>query len=184
MKRALEEGLVLVAGAGLGLAAMYLFDPKNGSHRRTAISDATRNTVGGIGHSLSNVGDAIAHRAGHAFASAHDAAASAAQSLTDKAHDMLPEHSSSSSMSAKITAAAGGGVALFTIGAGLAYLFDPARGRARRAYLHDHVHSLLHSGNKWAHRKSRHLSNKAEGLYAKTRARLKPRSADQPVNAT
>jgi hypothetical protein len=186
MKRALEEGLVLVAGAGLGLAAMYLLDPESGSHRRGAISHATRTTIGGIGHSLSHVGNAISHGAGNALTSAHDAAASAAQSLTDTAHDLLPPHSQSScAMSAKIAATAGGGVALFAIGAGLAYLFDPDRGRMRRAYLHDQVYSFVNRGENWMGKKQRHLRNRAQGVYAKARrSAMGANESDQPAVIT
>ena len=168
MKRALEEGLVLIAGAGLGLAAMYLLDSSSGSHRRAAISKATRHTLGGIGHSLSNVSDAVMHRA-----------TSAAESVRDTAHDLMPRQQSHCSTSSKIAAAAGGGVALFTIGAGFAYLLDPDRGRSRRAYLHDQIYSLIHRGGSWMEKKRRHLRNRAYGMYAQ--ARTAASQADQPA---
>jgi gas vesicle protein len=176
MKRALEEGLVLVAGAGLGLAAMYLLDPTNGSNRRSAIGKAAHGAIDGIHQSLSHAHDAIAKTA-----------TSAAQAAVDQAHEMLPPHSAHTpaANASMIAAAAGGGAALFVIGAGMAFLFDPDRGRARRAYLHDQIHSLMHRSGDWMQSKSRHVRNRAYGAVAQARrAARSVGQPDQPAGAT
>jgi len=172
MKRAIEEGLALAAAAGLGLAAMYLFDPDQGKNRRQTIRSAAHRTIQSAEESIGELRDRITK---------HGKAA--AESVSDKVTEMLP-HQSSCAASSKIAAAAGTGVALFSIGAGLAYLFDPDRGRSRRAYLRDHAHSLFNSGNRWAKGKGHHLTNKARGIYAQTQAKLHPEKTAKPAAAT
>jgi hypothetical protein len=174
MKRAVEEGLVLLAGAGLGLAAMYLLDPETGSHRRDAIRSAAKHTLSGVGESISGFGESIARHGNDAIAAAHDAA----ESAVDRAKEMLPHHEEHSIGASKIALAGGGGVALFMVGAGLAYLFDPDRGRRRRAYLRDHLNSTIHHGTRWAGKKRRHLTNRARGVYAEARSTLRPVPAE------
>ena len=56
-----------------------------------------------------------------------------------------------------------GGVALVAIGAGCAYLFDPDRGRARRAYLVDKSSSMMHEAGQFMRRTGKHMSNKMYG---------------------
>ncbi|HEV2763872.1 MAG TPA: hypothetical protein VGV38_12900 [Pyrinomonadaceae bacterium] len=53
-----------------------------------------------------------------------------------------------------------------TLGAGLMYLFDPERGRRRRALLRDKCVSLSNQTGDTLGRTARHLSNRAQGVAA------------------
>jgi hypothetical protein len=57
-------------------------------------------------------------------------------------------------------------------GAGLAYLFDPERGRTRRAHLRDKAVSLSNSTQRDLAGQLRHWSNRARGKAAEARNRL------------
>jgi hypothetical protein len=54
-------------------------------------------------------------------------------------------------------------VALLALGAGLAYLFDPDRGRARRAYLMDKTAAVARDAGQVMRKTGKHLSNKMYG---------------------
>lgn len=58
-----------------------------------------------------------------------------------------------------------GGIGL---GAGLMYILDPDRGRARRATARDKVRSAVNRTGRAVGRSSRDLSNRARGLVAET----------------
>jgi len=62
------------------------------------------------------------------------------------------------------------GVAL---GAVLMYLFDPERGRARRTTLRDRAAHGSHVGRHWARRQAVAMVNRARGLLAETRGKLR-----------
>jgi osmotically-inducible protein OsmY len=47
MKRLMEDSLSLLVGAGLGLGAMYLFDPKQGPKRRRYLRQSAEQALGG-----------------------------------------------------------------------------------------------------------------------------------------
>jgi hypothetical protein len=42
MKRVIEDSLSLIAGAGVGMAIMYLLDPESGQSRRRMIAKTAR----------------------------------------------------------------------------------------------------------------------------------------------
>lgn len=56
-----------------------------------------------------------------------------------------------------------GGTALLALGAGLAYLFDPTQGHARRTYLVDKTTSMCNEVGSFMRRTGKHFSNKAYG---------------------
>lgn len=56
------------------------------------------------------------------------------------------------------------------VGAGLMYVFDPDRGRRRRAQMRDAVVHLAHVTDKAIGKTSRDLSNRMDGLMAETRS--------------
>jgi hypothetical protein len=58
------------------------------------------------------------------------------------------------------------------VGAGLMYLFDPERGRRRRATLRDQAVHLTHVAADTVGDRSRHLRNRGVGLLAETRSQL------------
>jgi osmotically-inducible protein OsmY len=59
------------------------------------------------------------------------------------------------------------------IGAGLMYVFDPDRGKRRRALMRDKVEATSHRVVEKAGKLKRDLQNRAEGLVAETKAILK-----------
>src|SRR4051812_16537176 len=98
MKRAFEDGLSLLAGAGIGMALMYLMDPDSGQRRRArmarAASDALEHggeylgaATAGIGSTASNFAD----RARDRFSDASDSVADTAASVR-KRFSRTPAH--------------------------------------------------------------------------------------------
>lgn len=70
------------------------------------------------------------------------------------------------------------------VGAAIMYLLDPDRGRRRRALLRDQVvhgtNELEEAGHMLGSR-ARHLRNRARGVMAETRARMRHEEVDDPV---
>ncbi|GAA3222372.1 SRPBCC family protein [Nonomuraea helvata] len=73
---------------------------------------------------------------------------------------------------------AGAGAA---VGAAVEYLFDPDRGRSRRAKVRDQASHATHELTYGVGRLSRDLRNRSRGLAAGTRFRLAGRSADDRI---
>jgi hypothetical protein len=63
-----------------------------------------------------------------------------------------------------------GGMGLVALGAGVAFLFDPARGRGRRAYLRDQFFALTNDVGDFMFKMGRHFSNQVQGSVAETRS--------------
>jgi len=63
----------------------------------------------------------------------------------------------------------GGAIGLIALGAGMAYLFDPQQGRARRAYVREQLFSFANDTSEFMRRTSRHLSNRIQGSIAEGR---------------
>jgi gas vesicle protein len=83
-----------------------------------------------------------------------------------QARKTIKRNASSSNTSDYIAPAVGytaGGIALLALGAGMAYLFDPDRGRARRAYLMDKTTSIARDAGGVMRKTGKHLSNKMYG---------------------
>lgn len=58
------------------------------------------------------------------------------------------------------------------LGAGAMYVFDPVRGRGRRALARDRVHRLGHEARDAAEVVARDAANRARGLWAETRSAM------------
>lgn len=67
------------------------------------------------------------------------------------------------------------------IGAGLMYLLDPDRGRRRRAMVRDQVVSSWHDLDDAVDTASRDLKNRARGVIAETRSRIRGEEVDDQV---
>jgi hypothetical protein len=85
MKRAVEDGLSLLVGAGLGVGLMYLLDPDNGRRRRARISraagDALEQTGGYLGAATAGIGSVASSLSGRVS----DRFSGATESLADTA---------------------------------------------------------------------------------------------------
>ena len=100
----------------------------------------------------SDFGDAASATAGHAsdsLGSFGKYAGSIGAVLAGRARHMMPGNLKSLRSGGRsewsggaVAGYAGGGLGLVVLGAGLAFLLDPARGRGRRAYLLDKVSSV------------------------------------------
>jgi uncharacterized membrane protein len=69
------------------------------------------------------------------------------------------------------------------VGAGLMYMFDPDRGRRRRAMARDAAHHLANVADDAVGKTSRDLSNRAQGLVAELNSLFKREEADDEVVA-
>lgn len=77
------------------------------------------------------------------------------------------------------------GAACLGVGAGIMYLFDPNRGRSRRAKLSDKAASLYNESGYYASKVQRDLRNRATGVVASAKAKLthEDEVADQKLEA-
>ena len=69
------------------------------------------------------------------------------------------------------------------LGAGLMYIFDPDRGRRRRATARDAAHHIANAFDDAVGKTSRDLSNRAEGLVAELNSIFRCEEADDDVVA-
>jgi osmotically-inducible protein OsmY len=67
------------------------------------------------------------------------------------------------------------------IGAGIMYLFDPDRGRARRARLQDQAGSLWRHAGQKAEKVAQDVANRCEGLAAVTKRAFDHAPVDPPI---
>jgi hypothetical protein len=86
MKRAVEDGLALLAGAGVGMAVMYLMDPDMGRRRRARISRATADALEQSGEYLGAATGVIGSGASSLTGRIGDRFSHATDSLSDTAH--------------------------------------------------------------------------------------------------
>jgi CBS domain-containing protein/osmotically-inducible protein OsmY len=77
------------------------------------------------------------------------------------------------------------GAGFLTVGAGMMYMLDPARGRARRAKLRDKATSLYTDSAYYAGKVQRDLQNRATGAVASAKSKLKHEEdlSDQKLEA-
>jgi gas vesicle protein len=221
MKRVLEDSLSLIAGAGVGMALMYLLDPESGQQRRKKIGSSARQTYESAAEALINAADSARDAASSSSSrlsdysdsardrgrralsrlsamtsNFSDAASGTAESASDtasswgdylgsygsrlgnRARHMLPSNFSSfgrRQRSSEWTAGpiagySAGGLGLVAFGAGLAFLFDPTRGRARRGYLRDQIVSLTNDAANFMTKMGRDVSNRMQGTVAESSA--------------
>lgn len=61
-----------------------------------------------------------------------------------------------------------------SVGAGVMYLYDPNRGRARRRKLIDETSGILHRDEHWFRKHGKDLMNRIQGAVSQTSAALRP----------
>lgn len=199
MNRKTEDGLALLAGAAIGTVAMFLLDPQCGARRRRQLSavtrealDATGETVGPIVGSVatgaSRFGRSVADTIGDYGSRLSDYGSRGAERGSQYLHDTgesISEGSSSLWHRGKrfvglekdrefpTVPAALGGVGVLALGALGMWLFDRDRGRYRRHQMFDRTFSFLRGAGDLARKTGKHISNRAYGAYAQTRASVR-----------
>jgi hypothetical protein len=115
-------------------------------------------------------------RTSDAFGSAAESTSDTASSWLDTAKSYLPElphvhvHRASQHRSTIGAGAAGAGAAgALLLGLGAMWLFDPERGRSRRAWIGQKTNRLLNETGTFMRATGRHLANKGKGYYHESR---------------
>jgi hypothetical protein len=175
-------------------------------HALSNTGEMLGSTLHGASHSAGTVAKKISgyaqHLAEHLSDTAHEAAengekaahgfVSQARQKVHEAHQELADRASALwsrakrsggmereshpvAMATGITAAT---VGVLGLGAGLMYVLDPSRGRARRAWMRDKIVSVTRQTGREARRYGRHLSNRMTG-YAHRAQRANPWQDEQ-----
>jgi gas vesicle protein len=109
-----------------------------------------------------------------------DAASNAASSASDTAHSWLESARSFLPRSVKLEkhsdyamnpgAVSATALSTLVVGAGAMWMFDPVRGRARRAWIGQKLTRAVNEVGRFASSTGRHLRNKMKGTYYETRS--------------
>jgi hypothetical protein len=115
-------------------------------------------------------------RTSDAFGSAAESTSDTASSWLDTAKSYLPElphvhvHRASQHRTRVGAGTAGAGAAsALLLGLGAMWLFDPDRGRGRRAWIGQKTNRLINETGTFMRATGRHLSNKSKGYYHQSR---------------
>jgi len=189
--------LSVASGIGIGAGVMYLLDPKSGEERREYLaekaSDFAHDAWDTVSEHAADASSTIAatapkilnkvRNAGDTAEDARRAAGSATSGFLSSAGSYLPDFSDVrgkvSSMipfqrrrsnAAPIAAATGASLAALAIGASAMWLFDPDRGRGRRAWIGQKFSRAANETGQFMRATGRHLANKSKGAYYETRS--------------
>ncbi len=188
LERARELGYDLAdrsRGAAAGLAAGASGLASGASERFEDLRDSgAARSVSGLGHRVSDLASSLWERARHLGSSAGSgvsgaasgisgAASSAAESFRGASHStrhalarsLDPEHFD---RGGSATGYAATGLGTLLAGAAAMYLFDPQRGRGRRAYLRDQFTHIVGEAGTAFRKTGTHLRNKMQGVAAGT----------------
>src|SRR5437762_14369114 len=89
-RRAAEDGLMLLAGIGAGLAAMYLLDPQHGGERRQYLRRRAGAAMETAGETLGSAWNNVSERASDAASNLKERGGEAASDWAQSAREMLP----------------------------------------------------------------------------------------------
>jgi len=156
-----------------------------------ALGDAYHSAAGSVGHALSHAGEYVAQTASSAAdslpstqdaldagrglfrrtaqgaadtaADYRDRAAKQAHSWFDSARNWIPERRRPTDIS--LTSASAVTAGALAMGIGAMWLFDPARGRGRRAWLGQKATRIVNETGQFMRATGRHVRNKAKGYY-------------------
>lgn len=196
MKRTTEDTLSLLAGAGIGVLAMYLLDPDSGARRRRQLAAVTREAVDAAGETIAPVVDTVRQKASHlvdtvsetgseylsrgrgsirhGLSDVSERASEGAGSIWHRGKRMIGLEREEPRF--PVGTAVGGGIGLLALGAGIAWLLDPEQGQGRRHWLRDKTFSCLRDARDLFRKTGRHIANYGYGTYAETRNRLRGRN--------
>ena len=196
---AMKTTLGLLAGAGLGAAAMYLFDPYEGPSRRRYLADRASNAYESASEAAGSAWERAA-AAGSSLASHLPSASdvgrqgrrmgeSAQETASDwweSARAALPSRPQlrrPTDISA--TGATLGGLGLVALSVAATWLFDADRGRGRRAWLSQKATRYLNETGDFMRATGRHLRNKTRGYYHEGRSAVQSMTgAEQQQSAS
>src|SRR5947207_9184895 len=88
--RAVEDGLMLFAGIGAGLAAMYLLDPHAGQARRRRLGDLASSAWDQAHAKTSQISQNLAEQMGERVDQLRQRGATAASQLAENVRDAIP----------------------------------------------------------------------------------------------
>jgi gas vesicle protein len=173
----------LIGGAGIGAAAMYLFDPDRGGNRRASLrqqaidaASAAENALGSSWHSVSDsarsAGRYVADQAGDLAGHAQDHASRWGRNALDSAGDYGRQlhrragtylgYNPGPSIGS-ISGVAAGICGALAVGAGLMFLFDPEQGRRRRTIARDKAMDYGHAAGQYVQDAAHNVADHARG---------------------
>jgi gas vesicle protein len=193
MSRKTEDALALLAGAAIGTAAMFLFDPQSGPRRRRQLGALTREawditgetvgpalgsvasgasrigrsvseTLGEYGARLAETGSRAASHGSHYLADAGESISEGSRALWHRGKRLVGAEEESHFPVGRTAAI--GGVGLIALGALGYWFFEPRRGPQHR----QRIMRVLRDAGDLARKTGRHISNRARGAYAETRS--------------
>ena len=154
------SGAYHYAGDAVGGGARLCRRPSR-SHAQAA-ADALPST-----EDASEAGQQILDSASNAAASYRQAARQRAQAWLDSARSMISRRRRPADVSAQISGSSAGALVLGALAAGMGamWLFDPSRGRGRRAWIVQKGNRVVHETGHFMRSTGTHLRNKAKGYY-------------------
>jgi len=176
--------LSLAGGLGVGAAAMYLFDPEAGRARRQQAAECARNAMETGGTMLGSAAHTVSETAHSALDTAReyvptrkslnraaDSASESAHSWLDSARSYVPDvrsyvpsvHFGRQERGVSGTTASGAALGALALGLGAMWLFDPSRGRGRRAWIGQKLTRCLNETGQFMNATGRHLRNRMRG---------------------
>jgi len=134
-------------------------------HLGENVSSGTRSAMASL-PSASDASDAahgLLDRASGTAASYRNLASKRAQGWLDSARSMIPQRRRPTDVSA--TSAGAIGIGALALGLGAMWLFDPSRGRARRAWIGQKANRVVNETGQFMYATGRHLRNRSKGVY-------------------
>jgi osmotically-inducible protein OsmY len=187
-----EMSVSLLLGAGAGLTAMYLLDPKAGAKRRKRLRSTAANAMPaldtrylhqladrtrGMAGSIASKAGEMAHRfstgemcdrAEDAYEHARETARNKWRSLRDSDHAGESHHAGIAGVLSVVVGVLGAGA----LGAGILYLLDPQAGARRRKMLRVQAHLAQQRGSEAVQRQAEYLKGKARDAAAGAQSML------------
>ena len=111
-------------------------------------------------------------RLGSALGSSRDTAGDWLESARAHLPSLPHRRSHSHEHNVSATTAGVGAAGALLLGLGAMWLFDPNRGRARRAWIGQKTHRLLNETGRFMRATGRHVANKSRGYYYESRKGL------------
>jgi hypothetical protein len=186
------SALGLIGGAGIGAALMYMLDPDEGFRRRHHLIELGESAFSSSADAVTGAFRSAAHRAGDVIGSIPSAlphmpsagdVRESASGLMESAKARLPYRLvSRHSTDVPLECAAMTAGAAVLLGLGAMWLFDPNRGRGRRAWIGQKATHAAHKTGDYMSSTGRHLRNKAKGYYHEATGAVRDLAgqADQP----